>query len=503
VLFKWKNEPTWPVEWVSPNVVELFGHSAAQFISGEVSYAGCIHAEDAALVGSEVEEAVRSGVEAFEHEPYRIHHVDGSVRWLHDVTHVLRTDGEVSHFVGYVVDITARMESIQAEHELEKQLLHAQKLESLGVLAGGVAHDFNNLLTGILGEASLAELALSKKDGDPSTSVAQIKNLARRAAELTRQLLAYSGRGRFVVQPLDLSELLRDITTMLGVVISKKAVLELHLGESLPAINADRAQLQQVAMNLITNASDALGDEPGLINVTTSKERCSANQLRDVYGANVAAGLYVTLEVSDDGCGMMPEVRERLFDPFFTTKANGRGLGMSAILGIMRAHSGAIRVYSEPGQGTAFKLLFPSTEATAIPIESNTRPSAWHGAGTILVVDDEPSVRTVAQRMLKRLGFQTLAAQDGADAIRVYEAYGDEIVLVLLDMMMPVMDGRQTLAQLRRMKSDLPVVMSSGFNEQDAISRLSARGMTAFLQKPYQLSDMEAAVRRALEPDEG
>lgn len=500
-LFKWRNAEGWPVDFASPNVLNLFGYTADAFLSGDVSYAEGIHPDDIERVVSEVGTALQQNAESFEHEPYRFQHAGGSYRWLHDVTYLVRDGDRVTHFVGYVVDITDRVEAMEKQHTLEKQLLHAQKLESLGVLAGGVAHDFNNLLTGILGEASLARLELDAPDGDVRGSIERIEQSARRAAELTRQLLAYSGKGRFVVQPLNLSVLMKEIANMLGVVISKKAALELHLADDLPSVEADRAQMQQVAMNLITNASDALGDNAGLITIKTGTETCSERSLRDVYGAeSLPAGEYVTLEVSDNGCGMPEGVRDRLFDPFFTTKATGRGLGMSAILGIVRAHHGAIRVYSEPGQGTAFKLLFPAVAAKAVTSDPQSDGTGWRGTGAVLVVDDEPSVLRVAQRMLERLGFSTLLAADGQEALDLFDAHRADITLVLLDMMMPKMNGKEVLSALRRLDPELPVVMSSGFNEQDAISRMAGRGMTSFLQKPYEPADLEAAVRRALEP---
>ncbi len=500
VVFKWRNAEGWPVEYVSPNVVGIFGYSDEEFMSGLIAYAERIHPDDVGAVTDEVGVAARAHAPSFEHEPYRVLHRDGTVRWLHDVTYLHYEGDEVTHYVGYVVDITSRQRALAHEQELEAQLLHAQKLESLGVLAGGVAHDFNNLLTGILGEASLLRLDLDTPQSDPLRSVEQIELLARRAAELTRQLLAYSGKGRFVVRPLDVSELVRDIASMLKVVLSKKAALELNLADDLPAIEADRAQLQQVAMNLISNASDALCGEVGMIRVTTSAEHYTEQILRAVYGErDLPAGLYVVLEVSDDGCGMSKEVKARLFDPFFSTKSMGRGLGMSATLGIVRGHRGAIRVYSEPGRGTSFKLLFPASEASAVPLGERPSGGAWRSSGLVLVIDDEATVRRVATRMLERLGFTVLSAPDGAEALHLYRDNVDDVVLVLLDMMMPVMDGKETLSLLRRITPDLPVVMSSGFNEQEAISRLAGRGVTAFLQKPYKPSDMETAVRSALE----
>lgn len=500
VLFKWRNSEGWPVEWVSPNVLAVFGRPAEQFVNGDVGYAELLHPEDLDRVAAEVTTALEDDAVSFEHAAYRIQHIDGTYRWLQDITHLHRTNGEVTHFVGYVVDVTERLEATRRRHAMELKLLHGQKMESLGVLAGGVAHDFNNLLTGILGEANLASMAIDEDVQDVRDSIRQIETLARRAADLTRQLLAYSGKGRFIVEPVDVTDLLQEISQMLKLAISKKAALELHLAEDLPAIDADRGQLQQVAMNLLTNASEALGDATGVIRVTTRVEDCTSQSLTTDYQApELSEGRYVVLEVSDTGCGMNNEVRERLFEPFFTTKEHGRGLGMSAILGIMRAHRGAIRVYSEPGQGTAFKLLFPASAHVAAENAPARPHGKWQGSGVALVVDDEDSVRNVAERLLQRLGFETITAADGAQALERFKMHRERVRLVVLDMMMPVLSGRETLSALRRMEPDLPIVVASGFNEQETISRLAARGLTSFLQKPFQAAELEDAVRRALE----
>ena len=501
VLFKWQNADGWPVEWVSPNVLSVFGYTAEQFIRGDVSYADRIHENDLQRVTDEVDAALDADILELIHEPYRVRRADGSLRWLQEMTHLQRKDGEVTHFVGYVVDITEGLEAQQRQHVLEMELLHAQKLESLGVLAGGVAHDFNNLLTGILGEASLVARALGDRFPDASASVRQIETLATRAADLTQQLLAYSGKSRFVVQPVDLSALLKEIGQMLKVVISKKAVLALALEEGLPPIMADRTQLQQIAMNLLTNASEALGDQSGLIRVTTSAEELSADRLTQSYAApHLDPGTYVVLEVSDDGSGMPAAVRDKLFEPFFTTKEQGRGLGMSATMGILRAHKGAIRVDSVEGRGTTFRLLFPaSAERPLVPVPEPESTAPFEASGCALVVDDEQPVRDVVARMLRRLGFETLSAENGAEAIEVLEAHPGEIRVILLDMTMPVMSGREALVELRKIDPNVPVVMSSGFNQEAALTGLAEDGAIHFLQKPYQLPELEQALRRALE----
>lgn len=346
VAFRWKNEVGWPVANVSPNAAEVFGYSPEQFLSGEVIYGAIVHPDDVERVAREV--LAGSSLNSFVHEPYRIKHADGSTRWLYDTTHVIRLspDTEPTHFLGYVVDITNQVEAEAQRHALELKLLQTQKLESLGVFASGVAHDFNNFLTGILGEAELAHMALADQPDKVKNGLENIITLSVRAAELTQQLLTYAGEQKKINQPLRLDHVVEEVTKMLGSVISNRAVVNLQLNE-VPLILADRTQLVQVIMNLLTNASEALEGEAGEITV-------------QVESTALSNGPGVRLTITDNGCGMSPEVRSRLFDPFFTTKAAGRGLGMSAVQGIVRAHGGHIAVESIRGEGTRFILTFPA-----------------------------------------------------------------------------------------------------------------------------------------------
>jgi PAS domain S-box-containing protein len=390
---------------------------------------------------------------------------------------------------------------ITEARRLEGQLLQAQKMESLGVLAGGIAHDFNNLLTGILGNADMALIELSSSSA-ALVNLDAIGVAARRAAELCRQLLAYSGKGRFVVQAVDLRELVEEMLHLLQLSISKKAVLKLNFASGLPAVEADATQLRQIIMNLIVNASDAIGDRSGVISVTTGAVHCDAAYLRDVMGAaNLQPGLYVALEVSDTGCGIERAALPRIFDPFYSTKFTGRGLGLAAVVGILRSHKGGIKVYTEPGKGSCFKVLLPPSNAVAQALQpSAVATRAWTGTGTILLADDEETVRALGRRMLEKVGFKVIDVTDGREALTAFEAHKDEIRCVILDLTMPHVDGEACFREMRRMSPDVRVILSSGYNEQEVVSRFVGKGLAGFVQKPYTLNELLTKLREVLEP---
>jgi len=386
-------------------------------------------------------------------------------------------------------DITEQVQQHEQQRKLETQLLQTQKLESLGVLAGGIAHDFNNLLAAIIGNAELAKRRLNPGSG-ALINIERIEKSTERAADLARQMLAYSGKGKFVVERIDLNELLEEMLHMLEVSISKNAVLRLNLHRPLPSIMADATQIRQIVMNLVINASEAISARSGFISITTTSMFCDNRYLRTIWLAeNLPAGHYTCLEIADTGCGMSKETLGKLFDPFFTTKFTGRGLGMSAVLGIVRGHQGAIRVYSEPGQGSTFKILFPTSEQPAALPEIETELS-YQGSGKILLVDDEESVRDVGAEMLGELGFEVITATDGRDALNKLSEHTD-IRCVLLDLTMPHMDGEKCFRELRQRYPQLGVIMSSGYNEQEVTQKFIGKGLAGFIQKPYRLATLK------------
>jgi PAS domain S-box-containing protein len=390
----------------------------------------------------------------------------------------------------------------------EAQSRHVQKLESLGVLAGGIAHDFNNLLHVVLGNADIALSRLPARS-PARQPLEEVVRATIRAADLTRQMLAYSGKGAFVVRHLDLSSEVREMATLLRTAITKQASLVWDLANNLPPVNADATQVRQIVMNLITNASDALGDAGGTITLRTGV--MARDQLEDpAFGTPIEAEdsvptgetAFVYLEVCDTGAGMTPDTLQRIFDPFFSTKFAGRGLGLAAVMGIVRSHHGLIRIRTEPQRGTSFRVLFPAVAGTAAKHEKPTAArSEWQGSGTILVVEDEEGVREVAERILQDFGFETISATDGREAMDIMDRAGDRVTAVLLDLSMPRMGGQEVFRRLRRAQPDLPIIMMSGYTEQVVAPQLegSGPGITAFLQKPFLAEDLIAILRQIRE----
>lgn len=405
--------------------------------------------------------------------------------------------GDEERSCAFVRDITERRHAEAERRYLEKQILHAQKLESLGVLAGGIAHDFNNILMAIIGNADLALMRINK-ESPAVENLRSIEQASARAADLAKQMLAYSGKGKFVVESLDMNALIEESLHMLEVSISKKAILRFNLTPHLPSVEADATQIRQIVINLVINASEAIGDRSGVIAISTGCMDCDRGYLKDVWlDENLNDGLYVYFEVADTGCGMDRETIARIFDPFFTTKFTGRGLGMAAVLGIVRGHKGAIKVYSEPGKGTSFKIILPASGRPAAIFNENSVTNDWKGEGTVLLVDDEETVRGIGTALLKELGFDVITACDGGEAVDIFRKKQD-IVLVLLDLTMPHMDGEQCFRELRLIKPDVRVIMSSGYNEQEVTQKFVGKGLTGFIQKPYKLSLLKDTLAKIL-----
>jgi len=395
--------------------------------------------------------------------------------------------------LGYIgTDITERKHADLA-------LLQSQKLESLGLMAGGIAHDFNNFLGAMRGYVELANTESSPEQAAPYLGA--LESLIDKASGLLRQMMAYAGQGKGTVQTLDLNELVGEIAHLLTTSISKKATKVMNLHPQPLLLAADPSQLQQVVMNLVINASEALEEQNGTITLDTGLENLTREAIDACHeGLALQPGPHVMLRVTDDGAGMRPEVLRRIFDPFFTTKFTGRGLGLAAISGIVRGHQGSLRVATEVGKGSSFTLLFPAAKgrAAATPPEPSLLPGPDRGAGLVLVVDDEEPMRTVLAKGLNRAGFHTLQAANGLEALALFQQHRDLIRLVLLDLTMPIMDGEETCRELRRQGAGVPVILCSGFNEAEALDRFGDLGLAGFLQKPFGLGTLVERVERAL-----
>ena len=424
---------------------------------------------------------------------------DGSAFPVEITASAINHKGESCH-VAFVKDMTDRKRAEEQRLTMERALLEAQKLESLGLLAGGVAHDFNNLLTAMMGNVSLAR-GLVEGGTSLAVHLDHIQTAAQRAADLARQMLAYSGRGKFAIEVLDLRSVIRETEELLRASVPRNVSMSHELGDVPVWIEADAAQMRQVVMNLLINAAEAIGDDEGSITMRTAVIDAARAQLTPKGGdCELPAGLYAMLEVVDTGVGMDAATQARVFEPFYSTKATGRGLGMAAVLGIARGHHGTIRIDSAPGRGTTFRVLLPTVEAPpACSVETPTDEECSADAGgTVLVVDDESIVRTVARLILEGGGFHVITAENGRQAVELFQTHAAEIRVVLLDMIMPQMDGSQTLRELRRIHPDVRVVLSSGYDEQQAAGELANGRQVGFIQKPYRADQLLHKILEAI-----
>jgi len=495
------------IEYINRRAIETFGYLPEeipamdrwwQLAYPDAAYRAAVIAQWLGLF-----ELALGGNGEIERREYQVTCKDGTVKTM--IIFGVLFSGKV--FVMFE-DITALKQAEQEHLNLERQLLHAQKLESLGILAGGIAHDFNNLLTAILGNTDLALTELP-----PHSTVRpmleQIQTASLRAAELTRQMLVFAGRGELATSAIDLTATVRGMVQLLTASLSKKAELRLDLAEGLPSIESDPAQLQQIIMNFILNASDAIGENPGVITVRTGSDRYGQIFKPDFSVGTLPPGSdTVFLEIADSGCGIDAATLPRIFDPFFTTKSTGRGLGLAAAQGIILRHNGALQVRSSYGVGSVFHVAFPGAAGTAAPgvqapavapaplTRATERP--WWGNGIIMLVDDEAPVRTMTARMLAALGFDVLTAADGAEAVALFGKRSGEIRAILLDLTMPQMGGHEAFLELRRLRADVPVILCSGYDIRESAEKFSDLSFNGFLQKPYRLEELKNALQKTL-----
>ncbi len=485
----------WRFVFVNPRIINLIGYTAEYL--GSRKFTEFVFPDDRRMISDRYRRRLEGDTTPFIYEA-RLVDSAGAIKWVELNSVLFSWEGQPAVLL-FIRDIAERKLAEEERRKMDSQIQQTQKLESLGVLAGGIAHDFNNLLMAILGNIDLALLDLSSSS-PARGNLMEAAKASQRAADLCRQMLAYSGKGRFVNEVISLNEIIEDMRHMLEVSVSKKAMLRYNLAPGLPSIEADATQMRQIIMNLVINASDAVGEKSGFISISTGVMECDRSYLSETWlNEGLPEGAYVYIEVADTGSGMDPGMLPKIFDPFFTTKFTGRGLGLAAVLGIVRGHRGAIKLSSERGRGTTFKILIPAAEGSAEHQEgAQSAQLGWRGSGTVLLVDDEETIRTLGKRMLERLGLTVIIASDGREALDLYRQRPDGIDCVILDLTMPHMDGEEAFHELRKIREDVRVIMSSGYNEQEITHRFSGKGPAGFIQKPYQMDSLAAKLKEVL-----
>ena len=460
-------------------------------------WSNALHPEDRDKVITGWYESAKAGI-LFNLE-YRFITPSGTVHWVSGVASSLKfASNVVSGYIGSVTDITERIHQEEKRLLLEKQLQQTQRLESLGVLAGGIAHDFNNILAIIMGYCSLTKMDFETAE----KNIPQIEKAVERAAGLCRQMLAYAGKTQYVEAKVNLEVQVSETVNLLKASIPQNVAIKYVWHENIPPIKADASQISQVAMNLIINASESIGEAQGEVLVSLSKKALSTGQHeKDYLGKIIPPGWYACLEVTDNGCGMSDETYNRIFEPFYTTKFTGRGLGMSAVLGIVTAHRGALQLFSEPGKGTTFKVYLPVQIIDSNTIESSQQIAStpWQGSGTILLVEDEEQVKMIARTMLQTMGFSVLEANNGKEALELYKKNASDITLVVTDMGMPVMDGYALFRELKTLAPELPIIISSGYGDTVVTSRLDSDDIAGMVNKPYSFEKLQDMLKRVVE----
>jgi PAS domain S-box-containing protein len=421
---------------------------------------------------------------------------DGDLQTHVLLTGIISKNEELCHVT--MVDITERKQAQEDKMVFEQQLQHSQRQVSLGQLSGGIAHNFNNILGVIIGYCGLTK----RNFETANKNIPIIEKAAERAAELCRQMMAYAGKDKLSITKVNIATQVDETIVMLKSSLPPNAVIKTNLLASIPMIEGDVSQLNQVVMNLIINAAEAIGIAQGEITVSLDKiEIITGKTVEDYNRIPIPPGEYICLEVTDNGCGMDKATQSRLFEPFFTTKFTGRGLGMSASLGIIQSHGGALQLFSQPTQGTTFKIYLPALveELTGDENESSTASKAWQGNGTILLVEDEDEIRFITKELLKMFGFTVLEASSGKEALDIYQKNAADIMLVFTDIGMPVMDGYELVEKLKKLKPELPIIISSGYGDADVKVRIGSDNIAGIASKPYNADRLWEVLKSVVE----
>lgn len=496
VAFTWKNQSGWPVEYVSENVEKVFGYNAEEFTSGAVLYESCIHPDDLERVAKEVKTfSNEKGKTEFVHEPYRIISKDGKEKVIHDWTFIVRNEaGKITHYKGIIEDITKRKKAEEEKSKLEKQLRRVQKLETIGTLAGGIAHDFNNILTPILG---YSDIALSRlQPTEPLyDDLKHIVAGANRAKDLVQQILTFSRQIEQEYKPLKLHPLVKEAIKLLRPSIPSTVEIRERIDTSCEKVLADPSQIHQVLINLCTNGFHAMEQKGGVLTIELKQVKVDALTVQ--FHPNLEQKEYVRLTVSDTGVGMDEATLDRIFEPFYTTKDidKGTGLGLSVVHGIVRGHQGDIIVYSEPGKGSRFHIYLPVIK-TEMETDLEKKQKIQGGKESILVVDDEKMVMDVLKKMLEQLGYKVVASNSSIKALKTFRLNSDEYDLVISDLTMPEMTGLELAKAVHRVRSDLPVIIMTGYGENITGDILHHYGINTIIGKPIEMQKLGNAIRK-------
>jgi len=476
-------------------------HAMLGYEPGEISpdtWKHLIHPEEIEKFEYSIREILENKKEDYEIE-YRMRTKPGEWKWISSRGKIVERDekNKPVRMIGTHTDITDKKKSEEENKKIEERIRFIQKHESLGKMAGGIAHGFNNILASILGYAEISIME-SPSDSPVRYYLQKIQKATHRGSDITKQMLSYTGHGKLMLEEIDLPGLIKEMYQFIEISTSNKCIFKYDIGENLPTIQGDAGQIRQVIMNLIMNASEAIDGNNGTITLKTGKMSCSETYLSENYPEeNLLPGTYLYLDVSDTGVGIPEDIQSKIFDPFFTTKFLGRGLGLAAVHGIIRVHRGAIKVYSKNGEGTTMRLLFPALRyLQEKEKEKEIIVREVYGNGrTVLVIDDAEDICTVATKLLGKSGFTVLTASNGKEGLEIFRTRCEDISLIILDVAMPVMSGEKAFKELKRIKSDVPVIITSGYNESHAMSRFGKTEIAGFIQKPYRGKDLIEMVK--------
>ncbi|MBL7016629.1 MAG: response regulator [Kiritimatiellales bacterium] len=490
-------------EYLSPACFSLTG-----YVAGELKQMGmskllqCVHPEDQEKIFRLTTELRRQSKEREWQGvvEYRFMHRDGQYRSLSDHLYVVYDSfGEASVVSGSVRDVTQIVRLEESLRVLERKFHESQKMAGLGLLSSGIAHDFNNLMTVVLGNAELASMEEANVESGP---LEEIKKTTLRAAELANQMLVYTGKTTLVVGSINLSSVVREMGALLDVSISKKVGIKYCLAENIPSIRGDVSQIRQVAMNLITNASEAIGDRQGVIAINIHEVYVRPGEVKNMYPpGSVVRGRHVLLEVSDTGVGMDEQTLSRIFDPQFTTKVTGRGLGLASLLNAVQRHNGAVEVESTVGEGTVFRVYFPAEEQAKEELVEGAADSDdnWRGYGMALIADDEEAIRLITTTLLERIGFRVISAADGLETVDLYTQHAENITFLLLDINMPGLNGLEAALRIRHINPNVPILFMSGYPREEVMERFEHNKHTDFIKKPFESIALKKTIRAVME----